>query len=101
VPKERVHFEAKDEPLRREVGLLGAMLGEVIREQCGDAVFEAVERVRLAAIEQRASGRACDPKGLLGELLVAETEDLIRAFSAWFQVVNLAERVHRIRRRKH
>ena len=98
---ERTRFDAKDEPLRRDVGQLGAMLGEVIREQCGDALFDAVERVRLAAIEQRESGRACDPKGLLGEMSVAQTEDLIRAFSTWFQVVNLAERVHRIRRRKH
>jgi phosphoenolpyruvate carboxylase len=99
--RQRVQFDAKDEPLRRDVGRLGALLGEVIREQCGEAIFDAVERVRQAAIEQRESGRPCDPTQLLGELSVAETEDLIRAFSAWFQIVNLAERVHRIRRRKH
>jgi phosphoenolpyruvate carboxylase len=101
VPRDRVQFEAKDEPLRRDVGQLGALLGEVIREQCGEALFDAVERVRLAAIEQRESGRPCDAAGLFGEMTVAEEENMIRAFSAWFQVANLAERVHRVRRRKH
>ena len=71
MPRDRVQFEAKDEPLRRDVGQLGALLGEVIREQCGEALFDAVERVRLAAIEQRESGRPCDAAGLFGEMTVA------------------------------
>ena len=98
---DRVHFAEKDEPLRRDVGQLGAMLGDVIREQCGDALFEAVEQVRLAAIEQRESGQGCNPSELLGDLSVDDEANLIRAFSSWFQVANLAERVHRVRRRKH
>jgi phosphoenolpyruvate carboxylase len=101
VARDRVQFESKDEPLRRDVGQLGVMLGDVIREQCGDALFDAVERVRLAAIEQRESGRPFHAANALDEMSVADEENLIRAFSAWFQVANLAERVHRVRRRKH
>jgi phosphoenolpyruvate carboxylase len=92
-------FEAKDEALRHDVGRLGVMLGDLIREQCGDRLFELVETVRLAAIGSREQ---------TGESIVripvpvdpALEPELIRAFSSYFQAVNLAERVHRIRRRR-
>jgi len=45
--------ELKDAPLRRDVRSLGKLLGDVIREQEGDALFEAVEELRLLAIEHR------------------------------------------------
>ena len=92
-------FEAKDEALRHDVGQLGTMLGELIREQCGATLFDLVETVRHASIGSREqSGHS------LQQLPVAVDPalepELIRAFSSYFQAVNLAERVHRIRRRR-
>ena len=101
-PRSAIRWMPKDEPLRDDVRTLGALLGEVIREQEGDALFERVGGARRAAVARRAG----DPSG--GEQLRALTDaldpalagDLVRAFSAWFGLVNLAERVHRIRRRR-
>ncbi len=92
-------FEAKDEALRQDVGRLGVMLGGLIREQCGERLFELVEKVRLASIHSRE-----DSGESLGEIPTTVDPtlepELIRAFSSYFQAVNLAERVHRIRRRR-
>src|SRR5690606_3551848 len=94
-----------DRPLRADVNRLGALVGEILAEQRGDAFLAAVERVRVAAIRRRETG------GAIGELADAlraavggedleEAEALARAFSTYFNAVNLAERVHRIRRRR-
>lgn len=95
-----IDFPPKDEPLRLDVGRLGDLVGEVIREQSGDALFERVEAARTAAIRRReAHPRASgDLTGVLRGLDEAEVTELVRAFSTYFQVVNLAERVHRVRR---
>src|SRR6476620_6174189 len=54
--------ESKEAPLRRDVRNLGRILGEVIKEQAGAAVFESVERLRNLSIEQREQGKiANDP----------------------------------------
>jgi phosphoenolpyruvate carboxylase len=87
----------KDEPLRRGVGRLGAIMGELLQEQCGAALYELVESVRRAAIAAREEGN--DSLASMPRPVEASQErDLIRAFSTYFQAVNLAERVHRIRR---
>lgn len=96
-------FPPKDEPLRDDVRVLGDLVGRVIREQGGDELFAAVEAARQAAIARRE-----DPKGDGEARLVAQVEDLsldeaeglVRAFATYFQVVNMAEKVHRIRRRR-
>lgn len=95
-------FTPKDEPLRDDVRTLGAMLGGVIREQAGDALFERVEAARLAARARRAGDPNAEAVLLesLAGLSPAESGELVRAFSAYFGLVNLAERVHRIRRRR-
>ena len=100
LPREPIRFEPKDAALRDDVRELGAIVGEVIAEQCGDTVFDAVEQIRRAAILQRETGTRGDLRTLLGSLDTAAATDVIRGFSAYFQVVNIAERVHRIRRLK-
>jgi phosphoenolpyruvate carboxylase len=90
-----------DQPLRDDVNRLGALVGEVIAEQQGDAFFEQVERLRREAILRRESNQSPDAlAAALAGRPQAEAEALVRAFSTWFGAVNLAERVHRIRRRR-
>ena len=48
-----VEFPEKDLPLKVDVGLLGALVGEVLQEQCGEEFFALVEAVRKAAIARR------------------------------------------------
>ena len=89
-------FAPKDVPLRDDVRTLGALVGDVIREQCGDAFFQLVERARHAAI----AGADDELHALLKGLAPRDAETLVRAFATYFEVVNLAERIHRIRRRR-
>lgn len=95
-----IAFPEKDEPLRRDVRLLGDLVGAVIREQGGDELFDCVERARHAAIRRREGDRsaAADVAEILEGLDALRAGEVVRAFSTYFQVVNLAERVHRIRR---
>ena len=94
-----VDFSEKDEPLRADVSSLGALVGDVIREQSGEALFNTVEEIRKAAIRRR-DGDQGGPSllDLLDGLESATVQELVRAFATYFQVVNLAEQVHRIRR---
>jgi phosphoenolpyruvate carboxylase len=94
-------FVATDAPLRDDVHTLGDLVGEVLVEQSGHALLEAVERVRKAAIERREARAGLDAlSSSVSGLELRAGEQLVRAFSTYFQVVNLAERVHRIRRRR-
>lgn len=102
MPRHDIIFPVKDAELREDVHMLGALVGDVIREQGGDALFEAVESDRQAAIAQRDG----DAQGAI-QLVVhtrdvpaSQARDLVRAFSTWFEMVNMAEKVHRIRRRR-
>ena len=93
-------FLKKDQPLRADVGLLGMILGEVLKEQSGEDLFERVERARTFAIAHRkgAPGAAGQLAELVADLEPHVAVELTRAFSAYFGLVNLAERIHRIRR---
>ncbi len=97
-----IRFEAKDEPLRADVRRLGELVGEMLAEQGGRELFERVESVRRAAIRRRAGESGADEElwPLLAGLPPEDSAQLARAFSAYFKVVNLAEKVHRIRRRR-
>ena len=99
---EDIHFPPKHEPLRDDVHALGALLGEILREQGGEQLFELVELDRVAAIRGRAGSREArvELAACVRDRPPALARDLLRAFSTWFQVVNLAEKVHRIRRRR-
>src|SRR5450755_1867531 len=97
-----IHFPTRHEPLRDDVHALGALVGEVLLEQGGRALFEQVEAERVAAIRARngePQARA-QLEALVRGRPPALTRDLVRAFSTWFQAVNVAEKVHRIRRRR-
>ncbi len=94
-------FLPHDGPLREDVGRLGAMVGRMLAEQGGATFFERVEQVRLAAIRRRREGASVDElAGSLAGLEANHAEALARAFATYFQAVNTAERVHRIRRRR-
>jgi phosphoenolpyruvate carboxylase len=95
----RISFPKADEPLRQDVRQLGALLGEALRQQGGEQLFERVEAARNAAIDHRDNERTADElAGLLAGLDPPDATQLVRAFSAYFSLVNMAEQVHRIRR---
>lgn len=97
-----ISFSDKDAALRDDVRTLGALVGEVIREQSGEALFQRVETARIAAIRRRegeAEGEA-ELQAAVGALGPRDVEELVHGFAAYFDVVNLAERIHRIRRRR-
>jgi len=97
-----IDFPAKDVPLRKDVDELGTLVGEMLREQEGEAFFRLVEETRRAAIRRRQGeeGSAVELDERVCGLSPEEAGELTRAFSAYFQVVNLAEQVHRVRRRR-
>ncbi|MBK9656033.1 MAG: phosphoenolpyruvate carboxylase [Rhodanobacteraceae bacterium] len=97
-----VVFEPHDQPLREDVSLLGRLVGEMLSDQLGTSFFQLLEQVRRCAIARREGdpGRLSELSALLGDLQVERALDLVRAFSSYFQLVNLAEQVHRIRRRR-
>src|SRR6201991_3403274 len=102
MPRSDISFPLKDAELREDVHMLGALVGEVIREQGGDALFEAVEQDRQGAIARR-DGRAegaRERSTRTRDVPAAQARDLVRSFSLWFEMVNMAEKVHRIRRRR-
>jgi phosphoenolpyruvate carboxylase len=96
-----LEFLPHDGPLREDVSRLGAMVGLMLAEQEGPTFFERVEQVRTAAIRRRREGASVDELAdSLAGLDAADAETLARAFATYFQAVNTAERVHRIRRRR-
>jgi len=96
-----IDFPPTDEPLREDVNRLGALVGEVLADQLGAQFLADVEAVRTAAIRRRESGAAIDELGaLLRGADAARTAALVRAFTTYFLAVNVAERTHRIRRRR-
>jgi phosphoenolpyruvate carboxylase len=95
-------FEEKDQALREDVHWLGELVGELVAEQGGEALFDLVEAARRAAIKRREgdSSGLTELQELLHSLAPNAARDFIRAFSTYFQMVNMAEKVHRIRRRR-
>src|SRR5207247_10850608 len=84
-------------PLRRDVRLLGTILGEVLVEQEGPWLLELVERIRRDAQEARDSGIVAEVDTTLP---AGEQALVLRAFGLYFQLANLAEQLHRLRRRR-
>ncbi|MHB8916305.1 MAG: phosphoenolpyruvate carboxylase, partial [Thiobacillus sp.] len=94
-----------DEHLRAQVRLFGTLLGDVLREQAGEQVFNAVESLRRGFADLHQQEDAALRKTLIDlvETMPAdELEQVIRAFAAYFSLVNIAEETfaHRNRRRK-
>ncbi|HEY1994966.1 MAG TPA: phosphoenolpyruvate carboxylase [Edaphobacter sp.] len=105
--------ELKEAPLRRDVRSLGMLLGEVLREQAGDSLYDAVEALRRTAIARReaeapqsGSADAASATAYLQQALarvrtleLPAAYQLTRAFGFYFELINLAETNHRKRRR--
>jgi phosphoenolpyruvate carboxylase len=89
-------------PLRDDVSMLGGMLGDTLRALEGDAVFEAVERVRRLAKAARRRGRheVVPLEERLRSLPLETAVPVARAFSHFLTLANIAEQHHRVRRRR-
>ncbi len=100
--RHNLQFPTKETALREDVHALGSLVGEVLRDQGGEELLKLVEGDRVAAIRRREG----EPEGAVELIARAsnrpaqQASDMVRAFSKWFEVVNLAERVHRVRRRR-
>jgi phosphoenolpyruvate carboxylase len=88
------------EPMREDIRLLGAILGDTVREQNGDAIFDLVERARVESFRVR---RSEIDRAELAELFdgidAATAIPVIRAFTHFALLANVAEDIHRERRR--
>ena len=99
--REKLEFTGTDAPLRDDVRRLGAMVGEMLAEQVSEQFLAQVEQLRRIAIARREQGEPVDTLAArLAGVPLADAEALVRAFAAYFGATNLAERVHRIRRRR-
>jgi phosphoenolpyruvate carboxylase len=82
------------DPLALEIRLLGSLLGQVIAEQAGRELLDLVERVRRTTIRLRRGDDQSLRSGLVAELAALDpdrAEVVVRAFSLYFRLVNLAE----------
>ncbi|MEN3110490.1 phosphoenolpyruvate carboxylase [Uliginosibacterium paludis] len=91
----------KDTPLREDIRMLGRILGQTVRAQEGDAVFELIERIRQTSVrfhrdDDLAARRELE--AMLKEVAHENTLNVVRAFSYFSQLSNIAEDEHHIRR---
>ncbi|HTW59417.1 MAG TPA: phosphoenolpyruvate carboxylase [Terriglobales bacterium] len=102
---------AKDNPLRRDVRSLGAVLGQVLVEQSGQDLFDSVEQLRRLLIEHREavhrnparashSDRMLKAQGIVSAMDLTRAYQVTKAFAIYFELTNLAETNHRKRRRR-
>ena len=106
--------DVKEAPLRRDVRSLGRLLGEVLKEQAGETLFNAVEEIRQLAIEYRelehdARQNRRDARQhelterialIVRDMELVEAYRITKAFAIYFELTNLAETNHRKRRRR-
>ncbi len=91
--------EDRHAQLSADVKFLGGALGTVLRELEGERLFELVESVRADTKRRRAgeTGAAGELRERIASLDLATAERLVRAFTVYFQLINLAEEIHRVR----
>jgi len=89
-----------DTRLRRDVRLLGDVLGRVLVEQEGEELLAAEERIRLLSRQAREGAPRRELRDAVRGLALEEQASVIRAFAIYFQLVNIAEQHHRVRRRR-
>ncbi|MDD4929653.1 MAG: phosphoenolpyruvate carboxylase [Gallionella sp.] len=97
------NISSKDLPFREDVRLLGRILGDTLREQEGEETFLLVENVRRAAVRFRKTQDDRDGEQLeqmLDALTPGETLAVVRAFSYFSQLTNIAEDLHHNRRHR-
>ena len=95
--------QGKDDPLVNDIRLLGRILGDVIREQEGREAFELIERVRQLSVAfrlKRDAGAGKTLDRLLKNLAVDQMVSVVRAFSYFSHLANIAEDRHHVRRRE-
>ena len=93
----------KDAPLKEDIRLLGRLLGDVIRDQQGEAVFQVVETIRQTAVRFRREAdvqAGAELNSLLKKLTKEQTISVVRAFSYFSHLANIAEDQHHNRRRR-
>ena len=99
VQRTRVGRDAT-EPLREDIRLLGSILGDTVREQNGEEVFDLVERARVESFRVRRSEIDRSELALMFDGIdIHEAIPVIRAFSHFALLANVAEDIHRERRR--
>jgi len=93
-----------EQPLIDDIRLLGRILGDVIREQEGEAAFALIEQIRQLSVAFRRDADH-DANKALSKLLKSlsgdQTVSVVRAFTYFSHLANLAEDRHHIRRRAH
>jgi phosphoenolpyruvate carboxylase len=87
-------------PLRANVRMLGEILGRVLVEQEDETLLEDVERVRLLSRAARAGGSPDAARQAVAALAPERRASVLRAFALYFQLANIAEQHHRLRRRR-
>ncbi|MBV8337624.1 MAG: phosphoenolpyruvate carboxylase, partial [Alphaproteobacteria bacterium] len=93
--------EDKDLPLREDIRLLGRILGDTVREQAGEAVFDIVKHIRQSSVRFRRDEDVAARRELetiLNGLGPKEAILIIRAFGFFSHLANIAEDQHHIRR---
>jgi phosphoenolpyruvate carboxylase len=91
-----------EQPLIDDIRLLGRILGDVIREQEGEAAFALIEKIRQLSVAFRRNADTSADKALnrlLKSLSSDQTVSVVRAFTYFSHLANLAEDRHHIRRR--
>ena len=99
--EELKHTADKDAPLRYDIRLLGRILGETVRAQEGDEVFQTIERIRQTALRFHRDADAAARQEL--QTIIRDLPDsaailIVRAFGYFSHLANIAEDQHHIRR---
>ena len=95
--------ELNDKHLRSRVKLLGTLLGNVLRSQVGESVYKTVETLRKGYVSLRKEENPAKRKRLMNVINKLDNESLthvVRAFSTYFSLVNIAEEAHQHRQRR-
>jgi phosphoenolpyruvate carboxylase len=103
VPRPVEDESEKDRPLRDDIRLLGRILGDTVREQEGEEVFELVEQIRQASIRfhrDNEVGARRELEATLDSLNAEQTLAIVRAYSYFSHLANIAEDQHHIRRNR-
>src|SRR6266852_5621207 len=93
----------KDLPLKEDIRLLGRLLGDTLREQEGEEAFNLIEHIRQTAVRFRRDGdeqARTELETTLSGIAHDATMSVVRAFTYFSQLSNIAEDLHRNRRRR-
>lgn len=91
-----------EQPLRNDVRLLGQLLGQILKQHAGEALFNQVEQIRHLAKDARDGQPQAETalQHILQNLADAEILPLTRAFSYFLTFANIAEQYHVVRQRR-